>query len=94
MRENIVDMVMEMEFGINKYSEVFYNVGPVYRRLAKFIVIDKYIGFPREGYNFSFTDVEFHTVSNAPTNNNNNNNNNNNITILGYVTTNCGFWIR
>jgi hypothetical protein len=67
MRESIVNMVMKMEFGINKYSEVFYRVRPVYRRLAKFIVVDKYICFPTEGYNFSFTDVEFHTVSNAPT---------------------------
>jgi hypothetical protein len=34
--------------------------------LAKFIVVDKYICFPREGYNFSFTD----------------NNNNNSYSIL------------
>jgi hypothetical protein len=67
MREYIVNMVMEMEFGINKYSEAFHRVGLVYRRLAKFIVVDKYICFPREGYNFSFTDVEFHAVSNSPT---------------------------
>jgi hypothetical protein len=33
-------MVMEVEFGVNKYSEVFHRVGPVYRRLAKFIVVD------------------------------------------------------
>jgi hypothetical protein len=35
MREKIVDMVMEMKFGINKYSEVFYRVGLVFRGLAK-----------------------------------------------------------
>jgi hypothetical protein len=67
MRENIVYMVMELEFCINKYPEVFHRVGPVYRRLAEFIAVDKYICFPREGYNFSFTDVEFHAVSNAST---------------------------
>jgi hypothetical protein len=42
---------MEVEFGVNKYSEVFHRVGPVYRRLAKFIVVDKYICFPRENNN-------------------------------------------
>jgi hypothetical protein len=51
-------MVMEMKFGINKYSEVFYRVGPVYTELAKFVIVDQYVGFPREGYNFSFTDVQ------------------------------------
>jgi hypothetical protein len=63
MREKIVDMVME----INKYSEVSYRVSLVYRGLAKFIIVDQYVGFPREGYNFSFTVLEFHTVSDAPT---------------------------
>jgi hypothetical protein len=59
-------MVMEMKFIINKYSQVFYRVGPGYRELTKFLIV-KYFGFPREVYNFRFTDVEFHTVSNAPT---------------------------
>jgi hypothetical protein len=67
MREKIVDMVMDMKFGINKYSEIFYRVGPVYKRLAKTVVVDQFVGFLRYGYNFSFTDAEFHTVSNAPT---------------------------
>jgi hypothetical protein len=67
MRENVVNIVMEIKFSINKYSQVFYRVGLGYRGLAKFIIIDKYIGFPGEGYNFSFTDVEFHTVCSAPT---------------------------
>jgi hypothetical protein len=60
-------MVIEIQFGINKYSEVFYIVGPVHRRLAKTVIIEQYVGFPREGYKFSFTGVEFHTVSNTPT---------------------------
>jgi hypothetical protein len=60
-------MVMEMKFSINKYSQVFCKAGLGYRGLAKFIIIDKYVGFPGEEYNFSFTDAEFHTVSSAPT---------------------------
>jgi hypothetical protein len=67
MRETIIDVVMEMEFNVNKYSQVFYSVGPGYRGLTKFIVVDQYVGFPGEGYNFSFTDVECHRVSSAPT---------------------------
>jgi hypothetical protein len=59
VRENIVDMVMQMKFSVNKYSQVFYRVGPGYRGLAKFIIVDQSLGFPGEGYNFSFTDVEF-----------------------------------
>jgi hypothetical protein len=35
--------------------------------MAKFIIVDQYVGFSGEGYNFSFTDVEFHAVSNAQT---------------------------
>jgi hypothetical protein len=30
--------------------------------LTKFIIIDKYVGFPGEGYNFSVTDVYYHIV--------------------------------
>jgi hypothetical protein len=46
MRENIVDMVMEMKFSINKYSQVFYRVGPGYRGLAKLMIVDLNVGFP------------------------------------------------
>jgi hypothetical protein len=67
MRKEVVYMVMKMKFGINKYSEVFYSVGPVYRRLAKIVIVNQHVGFLREGYYLSFTGVEFHTVSNAPT---------------------------
>jgi hypothetical protein len=62
----MIGVVMKMKFSVNKYSQVFYRVGPDYRGLAKFIVVDQYVGFPGEGYNFSFTDVEFRSVSNAP----------------------------
>jgi hypothetical protein len=67
MRENIIDVVMEIKFSVNKHSQAFYRIGPSYRGLAKFIIIDQHVGFPGEGYGFSFTDVEFHTVTNAPT---------------------------
>jgi hypothetical protein len=60
-------MVMEMKFGISKYSEVLYRVGPVFRGLAKSVIIDQCVGFRREGHNFSFTNVEFHAVSKEPT---------------------------
>jgi hypothetical protein len=60
-------MVMEMKFRINNYSEVLYRVGPVYSALAKIVIVYDHVGFPREGYYFRFTDVEFHTVSNATT---------------------------
>jgi hypothetical protein len=58
---------MEMNFSINKYSQVFYRVGLGSRGLVKFIIIEQHVGFPGEGDNSSFTDAEFHTVSNAPT---------------------------
>jgi hypothetical protein len=63
----MVDVVMKIKFSINKYSQVFYRVGPVCGGLEKFIIIDEYFGFPVEGYKFSFTGVEFHTVISAPT---------------------------
>jgi hypothetical protein len=67
VRENIAGMIIEIKFNISKYSQVFCRVGPGCRGLAKFIIVDQYVGFPGEGYDFSFTDVEFHTVSNAQT---------------------------
>jgi hypothetical protein len=67
MRKEIVYIIMEMKFHINKYSEVFYRVGPDYRGLAKIVIVNEHVGFPREGYYLHFTGVEFHTVSNAPT---------------------------
>jgi hypothetical protein len=57
MRENTVVMVKEMRFRVNKYSRVFYRVGPGYRELAMFIIINQYAGFPGEGCNFSFTNA-------------------------------------
>jgi hypothetical protein len=67
MRKNMVDVVMKLKFRIGKCSQVFNIIGSGYRGLTKFIIIDQYVGFPGEGYNFSFTDAEYHIVSNAPT---------------------------
>jgi hypothetical protein len=63
----LVDVVVKMKFSINKYSHVFNRAGPGYGGMSKFINIDQYIAFPRQGYNFNFADAEFHTVSIAPT---------------------------
>jgi hypothetical protein len=63
----MVDVVMEMKFSINKYSQIFYRVSPGYGGLAKFIITDQHVAFPGEGYNFSFIAVEFRTVSSAST---------------------------
>jgi hypothetical protein len=67
MRTNMVGVVMKLKFGIKKYSYVLNRIGPGYGVLTKFIIIDQYVGFPGEGYNFSFTDVELHIVNSAPT---------------------------
>jgi hypothetical protein len=63
----MVNVDMKTKFSINKYSQVFNRVGPGYGGLEKLIIIVEYVGFPGEEYNFSFTDVESHTVSSAPT---------------------------
>jgi hypothetical protein len=65
MWKNMVDAIMKMKFRINKYSQVVNRVGSDYGGFAQFIVIDQYAGFPGEGHNFSFTDVEFYIVSSA-----------------------------
>jgi hypothetical protein len=67
MRKNMVDVFMRMKFRIKKYYQVFNRIGLGYGGLTKFIIIDQNVGFPGEGYNFSFTDVEYHIVSSAPT---------------------------
>jgi hypothetical protein len=56
-----------MKFSINKCSQVLNSVGVGYEGLAKFIIVDQYVGFRGEGYSFSFTDAEFHTDSSAST---------------------------
>jgi hypothetical protein len=63
----MVDVDMKMEFSVRKYFHVYSRVGPAYGDLAKFIIIDKYVGFPGEGYNFSFTDDQFHIISSGTT---------------------------
>jgi hypothetical protein len=61
----MVDLVMKMKLSINKYFQVFNRVFPGYGELAKFILIDHYVGFSGKGRNFSFIDVKFYTVNNA-----------------------------
>jgi hypothetical protein len=63
----MVDVVMKLKFGIKKYFQVLNGVGPGYGGLTQFIIIDKHVRFPGEGYNFSFTDAEYHVVNSAPT---------------------------
>jgi hypothetical protein len=64
----MVDVVMKMKFSINKHSQVFsIRVGPGHGGLAKFIITDQYVGFPEEGYNFTFTAAEFHIADSSPT---------------------------
>jgi hypothetical protein len=63
----MVHMVMKIKFSINEYSQVFNRVGPSYGRLSKCMIIHQYLSFPGEGYNFSFTAVECHTVSSTET---------------------------
>jgi hypothetical protein len=63
----MVDVVIKMKISINKYSQVFNRVVSGYGEMTKFIIIDQRGSSPREGYNFSFSDAEFHTVSNAST---------------------------
>jgi hypothetical protein len=52
MRKNMVHEVMKLKFIIQKYSQVFNRIGPGYGGLTKFIIVDKYVGFPGEGYNY------------------------------------------
>jgi hypothetical protein len=63
----MVDVVKKIKLSTIKYSQVFNRVGPSYEGLAKFAITYQYVGLPRERYNFGFTDVQFHTVSTAPT---------------------------
>jgi hypothetical protein len=53
-------MVMELKFSINKFSQVFYRLGPGCRGLTKFIIVDQYIGFPGEWYNFCYNNNYYH----------------------------------
>jgi hypothetical protein len=58
---------VEGKFSIRNYSQIFYGIGLEYRGLADLIIKGHYISVPGEGYNTSFTDVEFRTLSSAPT---------------------------
>jgi hypothetical protein len=55
----MLQVVLKMRSPISKYSPVFNRVGPGYGGFEKFVIVDQYVGFPGERYNFSFTDVEF-----------------------------------
>jgi hypothetical protein len=66
MRNNLVDMVMKMKFGIKKYSQVLNGIGPGYGGLTEFIIIEKHVSFPGEGYNFTFTEVIMYLAVHQP----------------------------
>jgi hypothetical protein len=55
-----------MKFNINNYSKDFNRFVPGYGGLGKFIILDQYVGFPEEVYNFSCTDVDFLTDPSTP----------------------------
>jgi hypothetical protein len=55
----MIDVVMEMKFSISKYSQVFYRLGSEYGGLTKYIILDQYVGFPGEEYNFSLLMLNF-----------------------------------
>jgi hypothetical protein len=59
------DVVVKIKFSINRYPQIYNIAGSVYGQWAKFVITDQYAGFPREEYNFSFTDGEFDIVSSA-----------------------------
>jgi hypothetical protein len=56
-----------MKYSIKKIFQLCNKVGPGYPGLARLVIRDQYIGFPKEEYNFGLTDFEFHTVNSAPT---------------------------
>jgi hypothetical protein len=60
-------MIMEVQFRIDKHTQVFNTVGIGYGGMTKFIVEDQCNSLPRERNNSGFTDVQFHKVSSAPT---------------------------
>lgn len=43
------------------------RAGTVYRGLTKLNLVGKYVSLPCEGRNFSFTNIEYHIISSAPT---------------------------
>lgn len=55
-------VVVKIKFPVNKYPQTFNGVSPGFEGLAAFTILRVY---PGEGYNFSSTDVGFHTVSSA-----------------------------
>jgi hypothetical protein len=58
--------VIKIKFNINKYSYIFNSVLPGYRVLTYFIIMNQYLNFPGERYNYSFTDIEFYIINSSP----------------------------
>jgi hypothetical protein len=61
----MVDVVKKINFGTNTYAQVCNRVDPDYRGYTEFIIIDQCVCFPREGYDFRFTE-EFQLVACRP----------------------------
>jgi hypothetical protein len=55
-------MIMEVEFRISKYTQVFNTVGTGFGGLKKFTVEDQCISLPRQINRSDFIDVQFHKV--------------------------------
>jgi hypothetical protein len=60
-------MIMEVEFRISKYTQVFNTVGTGFGGLKKFIVEDQCISLPRQINRSDFIDVQFHKVCSIQT---------------------------
>jgi hypothetical protein len=55
-------MMVEMQFGVKKYFEIFDSVGACNsdKGFTQFVIKTKQVGFPRKGDNSGSLDVERH----------------------------------
>jgi hypothetical protein len=46
----MINVIVEVMFSINNYSQIFYRIGTEYRGLSEFVIKEHYINFPGQGY--------------------------------------------
>jgi hypothetical protein len=60
MGKNMINVTVEVKFGINNYCQVCYRIGSEYRGLAESVNKEHYMSYPADGYNFSFMQLAVH----------------------------------
>jgi hypothetical protein len=66
LREYVIHMMVKVQFGVNKYPQIFDAVNTYNRGFTQFVIKFKQVGVSREGANSGLVEAELHEVRKTP----------------------------